>query len=110
MRQWHKETNVERDKRSDENAIGKASKSDITDEVKQENMGNRMGHMSVVRSSVNAADPFQIKKESAPKAKISTVSHPCISHIHCMYLSKYLRIGTLQLHDNCNIFIEVSAF
>lgn len=39
MRQWHKETNVERDKKSDENAGGKASKSDITDEVKQENMG-----------------------------------------------------------------------
>lgn len=110
MKQCHKETNVEGDKKSDENAIGKASKSDITDEVKQENMGSRMGHMSVVRSSVNAADPFHIKKERAPKAKISTASHPSVSHIYCMYLSKYLRRGTLQLHDNCNTLMEVSAF
>lgn len=35
MRQCHKETNAE----SDENAVGKASKNDITDEVKQENIG-----------------------------------------------------------------------
>lgn len=110
MRQSHKETNVERDKKSDENAIGKASKSDITDEVKRENMGNRMGHMSVVRSSVNAADPFHIKKEPVPKAKISTACHLCVSHTHYKYLSKYLRSGTLQLHDNCNTFMEVSAF
>lgn len=39
MRQCHKETNAERDKKSDENAVGKASKNDITDEVKQENIG-----------------------------------------------------------------------
>lgn len=57
MRQCHKETNVERDKRSDENAVGKASKNDITDEVKQENISNKMRHMSLVRSSLNATDP-----------------------------------------------------
>lgn len=57
MRQCHKETNVETDKKSDENAIGKASKNDITDEVKHENMDNRMRHMSLVRSSMNATDP-----------------------------------------------------
>lgn len=45
---------MERDKKSVENAIGKASKNDITDEVKKENMGNRMRHMTLVRSSVNA--------------------------------------------------------
>lgn len=54
MRQCHEETNVERDKKSVENAIGKASKNDITDEVKEENVGNRMRHMPLVRSSVNA--------------------------------------------------------
>lgn len=84
MRQCHKETNVERDKKSDASAIGKASKSDITDEVKQENMANSMGHVSLVRSSANAADLFHVKKEPAPKAKISTASHPSVSHTHCL--------------------------
>lgn len=65
MRQCHKETNVERDKKSDENAIGKASKNDITDEVKQENMANRTRHMSLVRSSVNVTDPLYINEEPA---------------------------------------------
>lgn len=76
---------MERDKKSDGNAIGKASKSDITDEVKQENMGNGMGHMSVVRSSVHAADPFYIKREPAPKAKISIASHlSLVTYIVCI--------------------------
>lgn len=35
MRQCHKETNVERDKKSVENAVGKASKNDIIDEAKK---------------------------------------------------------------------------
>lgn len=52
MRQCHKETNVKRDKKSDENAIEKVSENDITEKVKQENMGNRMRHMSLLRSSV----------------------------------------------------------
>lgn len=51
---------METDKKSDENAIGKASKNDITDEVKHENMDNRMRHMSLVRSSMNATDPPSI--------------------------------------------------
>lgn len=57
MRQCHKETNVERDKKNDENAVGKASKNDITDEVKQENISNKMRHMSLVRSPLNVTDP-----------------------------------------------------
>lgn len=63
MRQCHKETNAE----SDENAVGKASKNDITDEVKQENIGTERD-MSFVRSSLNATDPLVwIRKH--PKAK-----------------------------------------
>lgn len=76
---------MERDKKSDEHAGGKASKCDITDEVKQENMGNGMGHMSAVRSSGNAADPSHSKKEPAPKAKISTDSHlSSVTYIVCI--------------------------
>lgn len=72
MRQCHKETNVERDKKSDENAIGKSSTNDITDEVKQENMGNRTRHMSLVRSSVKATDLSYIN-EDLPKQKPKTL-------------------------------------
>lgn len=73
---------MERDKQSDENAIGKASKNDITDEVKQENTGNRIRHMSLVRSSVNATDPLYINEELA-KTKSQNFVIKTKEHFHC---------------------------
>lgn len=73
---------MERDKKSDEYAIGKASKNDITDEVKQENMGNRTRHKSLVRSSVNATDPLCINEEPV-KTKVQNILIKSKEHFHC---------------------------
>ena len=74
---------MERDKKSDEYAIGKASKNDITDEVKHENTGNRIRHMPLVRSSVNATDTLYIDDEPAKTKALQ----PSVSHVHFVSLT-----------------------